>query len=278
MPQAPDPERVARDVRRALEEDLGSGDLTASLVPATASLVTTVVCRESAVLAGRPWFDACFAQLDRSIEIDWTLDDGERMSADAVVCTLRGPARAILSGERTGLNFLQTLSANATLARHYVDAVAGTGAIILDTRKTLPGLRHAQKYAVLCGGAHNHRIGLFDAILVKENHIAAAGSISAAVGNARERYPGILLEVEVEDRAQLAEAAAAGADRALLDNFPLEALRDAVDEFSPVLELEASGGVNLETVRAIAETGVNFISVGALTKHVRAVDFSMRFA
>lgn len=278
MPAPPDPADVSRDVGRALAEDLGGGDLTASLIPAPATLETRVLCRESAVLAGRPWFDEAFRQIDPEVQIEWQLEDGDSVSAGAVVCRLRGPARAILSGERTGLNFLQTLSATATLARRYVDAVAGTGAVILDTRKTLPGLRLAQKYAVRCGGAQNHRIGLFDAILVKENHIAAAGSIRAAVADARERYPGVLLEVEVETLAQLTEATAAGADRALLDNFSLEELHQAVGQRGDRLRLEASGGINLDSVRRIAETGVDFISVGALTKHVRAVDFSMRFA
>jgi nicotinate-nucleotide pyrophosphorylase (carboxylating) len=209
--------------------------------------------------------------------MDWNLEDGDPFTAGQQVCRLQGPARAILSGERTGLNFLQTLSATATQARHYVDAVAGTGVVILDTRKTLPGLRQAQKYAVRCGGASNHRAGLYDAILVKENHIAAAGSIPSAVSVARERYPGVLLEVEVEDLQQLAQAAAAGADRALLDNFTLVQLRAAVQAWGGRIELEASGGIDLDTVRDIAQTGVNFISVGALTKHIRAIDFSMRY-
>lgn len=272
----PGAEQLARDVQVALSEDLGGGDLTASLIPEPAVLATTVVCREAAVLAGRPWFDETFRQLDEGVTIAWQAADGEWLSAGQEVCRLQGPARAILSGERTALNFLQTLSATATLARRYVEAVQGTGAQILDTRKTLPGLRNAQKYAVRCGGASNHRSGLYDAILVKENHIAAAGSISAAIGAARERYPGVLLEVEVEDCVQLEEAVDAGADRALLDNFSLPRLRAAVQAWSGHIALEASGGVSLETVRKIAETGVEYISSGELTKHIRAVDFSMR--
>lgn len=277
MPSAPDAAQVERDVRHALIEDIGSGDLTAGLLPATARLASRVICRESAILAGQPWFTETFHQLDPAIGIEWLAKDGDALVADQAVCRLAGPARGMLSGERTALNFLQTLSATATQARRYVDAVAGTSAVILDTRKTLPGLRLAQKYAVRCGGATNHRIGLFDAILVKENHIGAAGSIAAAVSGARERHPGVLLEVEVENRDQLAEAIAAGVDRALLDNFSLPELRAAVLDAGGRIALEASGGVELETVREIAETGVDFISVGALTKHVQAVDFSMRF-
>ena len=268
---------VADDVRRALQEDLGDGDCTASLIPEKNSLETRVICRETAVLSGRPWFEETFRQLDTGIAISWHRSDGEVMEADEVICVLTGSARSILSGERTALNFLQTLSGTATQARRYVDAVAGTGAIILDTRKTIPGLRLAQKYAARCGGASNHRIGLFDAILIKENHISAAGSITAAVKAALDLYPSLLLEVEVENLEQLEEAQAAGAQRVLLDNFSIEALQAAVDRFNGQIDLEASGGINLETIRAVAETGVNFISTGDITKSVRAVDFSMRF-
>ena len=268
---------VQSDVQRALSEDVGSGDCTAGLVPAGTQLDTRVVCRESAVLAGRPWFDETFRQLDQHIVIEWSVDEGASLSPDQEVCTLRGPARAILTGERTALNFLQTLSATATRTRQYVDAVAGTGVAILDTRKTLPGLRHAQKYAVRCGGGMNHRIGLWDAILVKENHIAAAGSITAAVARARQDYPDLLLEVEVETLAQLEEAHEAGAQRVLLDNFPAGRLREAVQRYKGKIGLEASGGIELATIRAVAETGVDFISTGDITKSVRAVDFSMRF-
>ena len=274
---APPQQVVADDVRRALREDLGDGDCTASLIAEKNSLKTRVICKETAVLSGRPWFEETFRQLDTGIAISWHKSDGEVMEADEVICVLTGSARSILSGERTALNFLQTLSGTATQARRYVDAVAGTGAIILDTRKTIPGLRLAQKYAARCGGASNHRIGLFDAILIKENHISAAGSITAAVKAALHLYPGLMLEVEVENLEQLEEAQAAGAQRVLLDNFSIEALQAAVDRFNRQIDLEASGGINLETIRAVAETGVNFISTGDITKSVRAVDFSMRF-
>lgn len=275
--RAPAPEAVKSDVARALAEDLGSGDCTAQLVPETATLRTRVISREPAVLAGRDWFDETFRQIDPGVRIEWSHEDGSVLAPDAEVCALAGPARAILSGERTALNFLQTLSGTATQARRYVDAVAGTGAVILDTRKTLPGLRAAQKYAVRCGGARNHRIGLFDAILVKENHISAAGGITAALKAARSLHPTLLLEVEVENSSQLEEAHRAGAQRALLDNFSTDLLRRAVSEYKGRIELEASGGIDLLTVREVAETGVDYISVGAMTKSVEAVDFSMRF-
>jgi len=273
----PDATVVADDVARALAEDVGDGDRTADLVPAANRLATRVICRESAVLAGRAWFDETFRQLDGRVRVAWSAGDGDALGPGREVCRLDGPARSILTGERTALNFLQTLSGTATRTRRYVDAVAGTGVIVLDTRKTLPGLRRAQKYAVLCGGGANHRIGLFDAILVKENHIAAAGSVTAAVQAACALHPGLLLEVEVETLAQLDEALAAGAQRALLDNFPLDRLREAVRRVGGRIGLEASGGIGLESIRAVAETGVDFISTGDLTKSVSAVDFSMRF-
>jgi len=273
----PPPDAVATDVSRALQEDLGSGDCTAALIPADALLDTRVISRETAVLSGSPWFEETFRQLDSAVDLEWRARDGERIHENQEVCRLRGPARAILSGERTALNFLQTLSGTASRARRYVDAVAGTGAVMLDTRKTLPGLRMAQKYAVRCGGARNHRIGLFDAILVKENHIAAAGSITAAVQQALQRYPNLLLEVEVENLEQLEEAMQAGAQRVLLDNFSLQELAQAVQRYKGRIELEASGGISLETVRAVAETGVDFISTGDMTKSIQATDFSMRF-
>jgi nicotinate-nucleotide pyrophosphorylase (carboxylating) len=273
----PPPDVVAGDVSRALQEDIGSGDCTAALIPADTLLDTRVLCRESAVLSGGPWFEETFHQLDPAVLVEWLVRDGEGIHESLEVCRLRGPARAILSGERTALNFLQTLSGTATRARQYVDAVAGTGAVILDTRKTLPGLRLAQKYAVRCGGARNHRIGLFDAMLVKENHIAAAGSITVAVQQGLQQYPGLLLEVEVENLEQLEEAMKAGAQRALLDNFRLADLSHAVHSYKGRIELEASGGISLETVRAVAETGVDFISTGDVTKSVQATDFSMRF-
>ena len=268
---------VAADVSRALREDLGDGDRTAALIPPEQRFTTRVICREPAVLCGRPWFDETFRQLDPPVRLDWLAEDGDTVRPDQEICRLEGAARTILSGERTALNFLQTLSGTATRTRGFVDAVAGTGAVILDTRKTLPGLRLAQKYAVRCGGGSNHRIGLFDAILIKENHIAAAGSITAAVKAAQRQSPGLLLEVEVETLEQLEEACQAGATRVLLDNFDARMLESAVARFRGRIELEASGGIGLESVRAIAEVGVDFISVGAITKHVRATDFSMRY-
>ncbi len=275
--QPPPSDTVAGDVARALQEDLGDGDRTAALIAAEAQLETRVICRENAVLAGIPWFQATFRQLDPAVRLEWQAADGEPLRPDQEVCRLSGPARSVLSGERTALNFLQTLSGTATRARQYVDAVAGTGAVILDTRKTLPGLRLAQKYAVRCGGASNHRIGLFDAILIKENHISAAGSITAAVQRALERHPDLLLEVETETLQQIEEALQAGAQRVLLDNFGRSELSQAVQRYKGRIELEASGGIDLRTVRAIAETGIDFISVGAITKSIEATDFSMRY-
>ena len=276
-PAPPADRVVAADVSRALREDLGDGDPTAALIPPDRRLITRVVCRESAILCGRPWFDETFRQLDSSVRADWRAADGDTVGPDQDVCRLEGAARSILSGERTALNFLQTLSGTATRTRGFVDAVDGTRAVILDTRKTLPGLRLAQKYAVRCGGGSNHRIGLFDAILIKENHIAAAGSITAAVEAAQRQSPGLLLEVEVETLEQLEEACRAGATRVLLDNFDARMLGSAVAGFRGRIELEASGGIDLESVRAIAEAGVDFISVGAITKHLHATDFSMRY-
>jgi len=271
------PDSVSSDVARALVEDIEDGDRTASLIPADTQLKTRVICRETAVLAGRPWFDETFRQLNPAISINWQAADSDVIGPGTDVCCLHGDARSILSGERTALNFLQTLSGTASRAKQFVDAVEGTGAIILDTRKTLPGLRLAQKYAVRCGGGSNHRIGLFDAILIKENHIAAAGSIGAAVNQAGRDHPELLLEVEVENLDQLAEAVSAGAQRVLLDNFELNDLRSAVRLYKGKIQLEASGGIALDTVRSVAETGVDFISTGELTKSVRATDYSMRF-
>lgn len=277
QPGAVDSKAVHADVALALAEDLGDGDRTATLIPQEHRLRTRVVCREAAVLCGRAWFDASFARLDASVRVDWAARDGDDLAPEQEVCRVAGPARAVLSGERTALNFLQLLSGTATRTAGYVRAVRGTGVTLLDTRKTIPGLRRAQKYAVRCGGGANHRMGLFDAILIKENHIAAAGSITAAVQQARSRSPGLLLEVEVENLDQLEEAERAGAERALLDNFPLELLREAASRYKGKIELEASGGISLETVRQVAETGVDYVSTGDLTKNVRAVDFSMRF-
>ncbi len=265
------------NVALALAEDVGGGDLTAALIPEHAQAEAAVVSRETAILCGAAWFDAVFRQLDPLIAIDWRAADGDRIEPDQLLCTLRGPARPLLTGERTALNFLQLLSGTATLARRYADAVAGTKAVILDTRKTLPGLRLAQKYAVRRGGCRNHRIGLFDAVLIKENHIMAAGSIGNAIAAARRLNPGVTVEVEVESVAELEEALAAGPDIVMLDNFELTAMAEAVRIVGGSVKLEASGNVNFDTVRGIAETGVDYISIGGLTKDVRAVDLSMRF-
>jgi nicotinate-nucleotide pyrophosphorylase (carboxylating) len=273
------PSDLADQVARALAEDVGTGDVTAGLVPAERAARATVITRESAVLCGRPWFDATFRQLSRDVRIDWQIDEGANAAPDTVLCRLSGPARPILTGERTALNFLQTLSATATAARRFVEAIAGTSCEILDTRKTLPGLRTAQKYATRVGGARNHRTGLFDAVLIKENHIAAAGSITAAIRAARGLTK-VTVEVEVENLAELAEALAARPDMVLLDDFSLEDLRAAVAlnrAHGKPVKLEASGGIQLDNVRAIALTGVDFISVGSITKHLRAIDLSMRF-
>ncbi len=263
-------------MRHALAEDVGSGDLTGELIRATATATAVVISREHAVLCGGPWFDVVYRQLDPAIRIDWQVADGRPVEPDQQVCTIDGPARALLTGERTALNFLQALSGTATEARRFADAVAGTGARVLDTRKTLPGLRRAQKYAVRCGGCHNHRMGLFDAVLIKENHILSIGSIAAAVADVRRRHPSQPAEVEVENLQELEEALQAGADRLLLDNFDLEQLREAVKRTAGRAKLEASGNIGLDNIRQVAETGVDEISVGALTKHLRAVDFSMR--
>ena len=279
-----DPGAIADTVRRALAEDVGSGDLTAALVPERAQAEATIIARESAIVCGIPWASAVFAQLDPAISVDWDVNDGARVAPDQRLCTIRGPARAILTGERTALNFLQTLSGTATAARRYADAIAGTRTRILDTRKTLPGLRQAQKYAVRCGGCDNHRVGLYDGILIKENHIVAAGSLTAAVRAARSQAAKktgvpIAVEVEVETLDEVREALAAGADILLLDDFSLQDTRTAVAlaRAQGRARLEASGGIDLTRLREVAETGVDFISIGSLTKHLRAVDLSMRF-
>jgi nicotinate-nucleotide pyrophosphorylase (carboxylating) len=274
----PDAALITRQVALALQEDLGSGDLTAALIREDASSRVEIVCRETAVLCGAEWFDEVFRQLDPGVVIEWRAKDGDRLQTAQCICRMQGNTRSLLSGERAALNYLQTLSGTATLARRYADAVAGTGARVLDTRKTIPGLRLQQKYAVVCGGCANHRIGLFDAILIKENHIHAAGSAHLALKAAKASAPaGVSIEIEVESLAQLSEALTAGAQRVLLDNFDLEDLRQAVTINQGRARLEASGNVNLETIRAIAETGVDDISVGALTKDVKAVDLSMLF-
>ena len=275
---APPPD-LAEQVAAALREDIGTGDVTAQLVPERQRVHGRVVSREAAVLCGRPWVEECFHQLDPAIRLSWRAGEGERLAAGQVVFEIEGPARPILTGERTALNFLQLLSATATQARRFAEAIAGTGCAILDTRKTLPGLRKAQKYAVRCGGARNHRLGLYDMVLIKENHIAAAGSIGAAVSAARALEGAVQVEVEVESLAEFEEALAAAPDIVMLDEFTLEDMARAVAinraRGRPVL-LEASGSVSLENVRAIAETGVDFVSVGGITKHVHAVDLSMR--
>jgi len=269
---------IREQVRQALAEDIGSGDLTAGLIPGQAQARATVICRQPAVIAGQQWVEEVFNQLDPSITSMWYCSDGDSVDADRVLYEVVGNARHLLTGERTALNFLQTLSGVATLTSDYVKAVEGTGVNILDTRKTIPGLRLAQKYAVTCGGGVNHRIGLYDAVLIKENHINAAGSIAQALEQASSMIqPGTDIEIEVESLDELRQALNAGATRLLLDNFSLEELRDAVALADGKARLEASGNVNLQTVRSIAETGVNDISVGELTKHVSAIDLSMRF-
>lgn len=268
-------------VAAALAEDIGNGDLTAALIDEDEIVGATVAARESLVLAGHPWAAEVFSQLDERIQADWYIEDGQRAEADDVICKLVGPARAILAGERTALNFLQTLSATATVTAEYVAAVAGTRARVLDTRKTLPGLRQAQKYAVRCGGGENHRAGLYDAILIKENHIRSAGGITEALRRAQNSASDVLVEIEVESLDELREALDAGAGRILLDNFSLADLREAVAVNAGygyvAAELEASGNVGLDTIRDIAETGVDYISTGAITKNVRAIDLSMLF-
>jgi nicotinate-nucleotide pyrophosphorylase (carboxylating) len=269
---------IERNARAALAEDVGAGDLTAPLIPAGKRVRAAVLCRQQAVVCGQPWFERTLRQLDPAVEIAWDVPEGAAVAAGARVCSVHGDARALLAAERVALNFLQTLSGVATVTRRHVEAVSGTRAKIVDTRKTLPGLRLAQKYAVRVGGGSNHRMGLYDAMLIKENHIAAAGGIRQAVTQARgfERR-GDWIQVEVESLDQLREALDAGATMILLDNMDIDRMREAVNIAGGRAELEASGGITLENVRAIAGTGVHRISVGALTKDVTAVDFSMRF-
>ncbi|HEY0681643.1 MAG TPA: carboxylating nicotinate-nucleotide diphosphorylase [Steroidobacter sp.] len=278
----PSSEYITRSVATALEEDVATGDLTAQLIPADRTSKATVITREDATLCGRAWFDEVFRQIDTRVQIVWKAQDGDRVRANQLLCELTGPSRSLLTGERSALNFLQLLSGTATETSRYAEALKGTSCRVLDTRKTIPGLRLAQKYAVRCGGGTNHRIGLFDAILVKENHIAAAGSIAAAVAEARLVNSKVMLEVEVENLDELQQALAAKVDRILLDNFSNDDMKTAVSitrsHQNKGIELEASGNMSLETLREVAETGVDFISVGGLTKHVRALDLSMRFA
>ena len=269
---------VERDVSAALAEDVGGGDVSAMLLPENATARAVVLCRQDAVICGQAWFEACFRRLDPNVTISWQVTEGARVGAGARVCEIRGKTRALLTAERTALNFLQTLSAVATITRRFVDTVAGTHAKILDTRKTLPGLRFALKYAVRTGGGANHRMGLHDAMLIKENHIAAAGGIKPVLAQAKKQArPGVWMQIEVESLAQLQEALAAGATLILLDNMDHATMREAVKIAGDRAELEASGGITLDNVRAIAETGVHRISIGSLTKDVKAVDFSMRF-
>ncbi len=272
---------IGPTVAHALAEDIGSGDLTASLIDSDAIIGATIIARETLLLSGHAWVDEVFAQIDAAVIIDWYIGDGQTAAANDVICKLVGPARALLSGERTALNLLQTLSSTASTTAQYVAAVAGTGVRLLDTRKTIPGLRLAQKYAVLCGGGSNHRAGLYDAVLIKENHIKSVGGITAALKAAQELDGDVLIEVEVESHSELLEALEAGATRILLDNFSVDALEKAVktnQDFGYLsAELEASGNITLNSIREIAETGVDYISTGALTKNIQAVDLSMLF-
>ncbi len=274
-------QNLQQDVARALAEDIGSGDISAALLPEDRQVQARLIVREPAVLCGIPWWEESFRQLSPQVQTRWLYREGERLEADTVVCELQGPVRAVLTGERTAMNFLQTLSGTATLTRRWADSLAGLPCRLLDTRKTLPGLRLAQKYAVCVGGGHNHRLGLYDAYLIKENHILAAGSIAAVLQQARRLHPDRLLEIEVESLEELQQALEAGCDRVLLDNFPLAQLRQAValrDQLAPAVTLEASGNLEGERLRQVAETGVDFLSSGALTKHVQAVDFSLRLS
>ncbi|MBD1389976.1 carboxylating nicotinate-nucleotide diphosphorylase [Neiella sp. HB171785] len=274
-------ENVRRLVKACLSEDLNhltptEGDITASLIPLHTISKAYIISREKAVFCGKAWGDEVFKQLGGSVSIEWLIEDGEVMEENQRICNLEGPSRDILTGERTMLNIIQTLSGTATATRVYVNAIEGTGVRLLDTRKTIPGMRNAQKYAVYCAGGVNHRCGLYDAFLIKENHIAAAGSIASAVEQARANFPGKPVEVEVEDMKEFCQALEAGVDRVMLDNFSLPQMREAVIINQGQAELEASGNVTIETIRQVAETGVDYISVGALTKHIRAVDYSMR--
>jgi nicotinate-nucleotide pyrophosphorylase (carboxylating) len=268
---------IQQDIKLALAEDVGSGDISAMLIDESEQLNMQLLVREDAVLCGTAWFDEAFKRCDQSIQINWTAGDGDRVVVDCILCKISGPARAMLTAERTALNFLQTLSGTATTTSHYTNRIGHTSCRILDTRKTIPHLRRAQKYAVQCGGGMNHRMGLFDAYLIKENHLAASGSIKAAVQRGRVLKPECLLEVEVENLDQLQQAIDARVDRALLDNFSIEQMKQAVVLNDNRIQLEASGNITDQTLLQTAETGVDFISIGALTKHLRAIDFSLRF-
>lgn len=269
---------IQANVRAALAEDVGSGDITAQLIPAERDASARIITRENATIAGTAWVDEVFRQVDPRVQVKWQVRDGEHVSADQTLFTLEGPARALLTGERSALNFLQLLSGTASRARHYANLVDGTGVKLLDTRKTLPGLRLAQKYAITCGGCHNHRIGLYDAFLIKENHIAACGGIAQAIAAAHQIAPGKPVEIEVEDLDELRQALDAGADIVMLDELSLDDMRTAVALTAGRAKLEASGGITETTLRTIAETGVDYISIGTLTKDVKALDLSMRLS
>ncbi|MBD3776181.1 MAG: carboxylating nicotinate-nucleotide diphosphorylase [Thiotrichales bacterium] len=270
-------EHLEQTVIIALREDIGDGDLTADLIPADAQATARIISREAAVICGRPWFDEVFQQVDEDITIEWHVKEGESVVENQLLCVIKGSARSILTAERTALNFLQTLSATATTTAHYVEQLKDSRTRLLDTRKTLPSLRMAQKYAVVCGGGKNHRIGLYDAILIKENHIMAAGGIAQAVGAAKRRHPNTTVEVETENLDEVQQALQAGADIIMLDNFTLEMMHNAVQQVNGRAKLEVSGNVEIEQLPQLAETGVDFISSGAITKHIRAIDLSMRF-
>jgi len=272
------PENISQTVSLVLKEDIGNGDITANLIPENESAIATVISREQATIAGCAWFNEVFSQLDSDISIEWKVQDGDYVEAETLLCSLKGNARKLLTGERSALNLLQTLSATATLTKSYVDLVSHTHCKILDTRKTIPGLRDAQKYAVLCGAGTNHRIGLYDGILIKENHIMAAGSIRNAIAEAKKLTADIPIEVEVENLNELKEALSGGADIVLLDNMSTKTLKQAVAMNNGQAKLEASGNVNKQTVKEIAETGVDYISIGGLTKNINAIDLSMRFS
>ena len=272
------PKNITRTVTLSLEEDIGTGDVTAALIDPTAQSQAHVICRDPAILSGVAWFNEVFLQIDPSVMIQWHYSDGDSIEAGTILCDLSGNSRALLSGERAALNFLQTLSATASFTQQYVNAIADTPARILDTRKTLPNLRLAQKYAVTCGGGKNHRIALYDRVLIKENHIMATGSITKAIEKARDLHPQLKVEVETENLDEFAEACAAKADIIMLDNFSLEDMRTAVALNKTVdIKLEASGGINLTSIRPIAETGVDYISIGQITKDIHSIDLSMRF-
>lgn len=268
---------IVSNVRTALEEDIGSGDITAELIPANELAFANVISRESAVIAGQAWVNEVFNQVDPEVRVDWKVKDGDRVEPNQVLFTLSGRSRSLLTGERAALNFLQTLSGTASVASQYAQRVAATNVRLLDTRKTIPGLRIAQKYAVTCGGCYNHRIGLYDAFLIKENHIIACGSIEAAITTAKRNHRNKPVEVEVENFNELQQALKAGADIIMLDNFTPDQMREAVSEVAGRAKLEASGNITDETLVSFAETGVDYISIGALTKHCKAVDLSMRF-